>query len=133
MSGGGSSEYYDLPRGPNGEWPKTINEVIKWYDGGKGMSWAQANNFKATYRWDKKPSLEYNLNKIQWFTEDALYDLYLCDPSNPRRTCKEIFGMRPTGHLHELYGPRPKSWLAPFVVSLVLWAFVIGYLAASAQ
>jgi len=71
---GGSSDYYDLPRGPNGEIPTTLQQVIKWWDG-KGMHWNQANIFKAAFRWDKKPDLEYNCNKIEWFAKDTLEDL----------------------------------------------------------
>lgn len=48
------------------------------------MSWNQANIFKAAYRWDKKPDLEYNLNKIIWFAQDELKRLYESDPNNPR-------------------------------------------------
>ena len=82
---GGSSSYYDLPRHPiTGEFPKTLQEVIKWWDSGNGMSWNQANIFKAAYRWDKKPDLEYNCNKIGWFNDDTLSDIYEQDPDNPR-------------------------------------------------
>ena len=79
-SNGGSSSYYDLPRGPNGEWPKTLQQVIKWYDNGngngKGMEWNQANIFKAAYRWAKKPSKEYNARKTVFFGQDTLDDIY---------------------------------------------------------
>jgi len=60
---GGSSEYYDLP--PN---CKTLQDVIE----GKNMNWSQANIFKAAYRWDIKPDLRYNLEKIKWFNEDKI-------------------------------------------------------------
>lgn len=72
---GGSSSYYELPRDCN-----TLQDVI--YK--QGMTWNQANIFKAAYRWDKKPDLEYNLNKIIWFAKDELDRLYAKDPDNPR-------------------------------------------------
>ena len=72
---GGSSSYYELPRDCD-----TLQDVIF----GQDMQWNQANIFKAAYRWDKKPDLEYNLNKIIWFAEDALRRLHEQDPNNPR-------------------------------------------------
>ena len=73
---GGSSEYYDLPKGPNGEYPRTLQEVIKWWDDGRGMTWNQANIFKAAYRWDKKAGIQYNCEKAEWFARDTLNDIY---------------------------------------------------------
>ena len=60
---GGSSPYYDLPLNC-----KTLQDVIE----GKNMNWSQANIFKAAYRWDIKPALKYNLEKILWFGKDKL-------------------------------------------------------------
>ena len=72
---GGSSSYYELP--PDCD---TLQDIIVK----QGMGFTQGNIFKAAYRWEKKPDLEYNLNKIVWFAEDALRRLYEQDPSNPR-------------------------------------------------
>ena len=60
---GGSSDYYDLPFRS-----ESLQDVIE----GKDMNWSQANIFKAAYRWDEKPNLEYNLEKIIWFATDKL-------------------------------------------------------------
>ncbi|MAN62770.1 MAG: hypothetical protein CMI60_12585 [Parvibaculum sp.] len=72
---GGSSSYYQIP--PD---CKTLQDIIVK----QGMDFTQGNIFKAAYRWDKKPNLEYNLNKIIWFAEDALRRLYESDSNNPR-------------------------------------------------
>jgi len=61
-SGGGSAEYYDLPDNCS-----SVTDVIVE----KNMNWCQANIFKAAYRWDKKPDLMYNLDKIIWFANYA--------------------------------------------------------------
>lgn len=66
-SDGGSSAYYDLP--PNCQ---TLQDIIVK----QGMDFTRGNIFKAVYRWDVKPGLEYNLRKIQWFVDDALQRLY---------------------------------------------------------
>lgn len=63
-SDGGSSSYYQLPDGA-----RELDDLLK------NMTWHQANIFKAAYRWDTKPDLRYNLNKIIWFAERALRDL----------------------------------------------------------
>jgi hypothetical protein len=60
---GGSSDYYNLPFGC-----ESLQDVIE----GKDMNWSQANIFKAAYRWDEKPNLIYNLEKIVWFGNDKL-------------------------------------------------------------
>lgn len=75
LNNGGSSSYYELP--PDCD---TLQDIIVKQE----MSFTQGNIFKAAYRWDKKPDLEYNLNKIIWFAQDALDRLYAQDPSNPR-------------------------------------------------
>ena len=62
--------YYDLPRDC-----QLLDDVIVRWNNGEGMSWHQANIFKATYRWHKK-GLEYNLLKVQWFCERALAIIY---------------------------------------------------------
>jgi len=72
---GGSSSYYELPSDC-----KTLQDIIVKQE----MDFTQGNIFKAAYRWDKKPDLEYNLNKIIWFAQDALDRLYAKDPNNPR-------------------------------------------------
>ena len=36
------------------------------------MTWNQANIFKAAYRWEKKPNLLYNLEKIRFFVDDEI-------------------------------------------------------------
>ncbi|KKK65438.1 hypothetical protein LCGC14_2974130 [marine sediment metagenome] len=77
---GGSSDYYTLPSDC-----QTLQDIIVK----QGMDFTQGNIFKACYRWDKKPSKEYNLRKIIWFAEDALERLYKEDPSNPRGNCFE--------------------------------------------
>jgi len=74
-SDGGSSDYYALP--PDCQ---QLQDVIS----GQGMSFSQGNIFKATYRWDKKPDLTYNLNKIIWFAQYELDRIYASDPENPR-------------------------------------------------
>ena len=71
FSDGGSSSYYDLPRGPNGELPKTLHVIILWWDDGRGMGWSQSNIFKASFRWHIKPDLMYNLKKILWYGNDT--------------------------------------------------------------
>ena len=81
---GGSSYYYELP--PDCQ---TLQDIIVKQD----MGFTQGNIFKACYRWDEKPNLEYNLNKIKWFCEDALDRLYKESPGNPRGNCYE--GKRP--------------------------------------
>lgn len=72
---GGSSSYYELPEDCG-----TLQDIIVKQE----MDFTQGNIFKAAYRWDKKPDLEYNLNKIIWFAQDALDRLYAADPNNPR-------------------------------------------------
>jgi len=67
LSDGGSSSYYKLPRDC-----KELQDVM-W---GQDMSFSQGNIFKAAYRWDKKPDLEYNLRKIIWFANYELEKLY---------------------------------------------------------
>lgn len=71
---GGSSEYYNLPKNPSHEqgYCDTLQDVIF----NRGMTWNQANIFKAAYRWDIKPDKEYNLRKIIWFAQDELDRLY---------------------------------------------------------
>ena len=66
-SGGGSSSYYELPSDC-----QTLQDVIVK----KGMDFTRGNIFKAAYRWDAKPSLQYNLEKIVWFAQDALNRIY---------------------------------------------------------
>ncbi len=66
-SDGGSSDYYELPRNCQG----LTDVIVK-----KDMGYSQGNIFKATYRWDKKPDLEYNLRKIIWFAQYELDRLY---------------------------------------------------------
>lgn len=84
---GGSSSYYELPQDC-----ETLQDIIVK----QKMDFTQGNIFKAAYRWDKKPDLEYNLNKIIWFAEDALKRLYEQDPNNPRGTSYERERNRPT-------------------------------------
>jgi hypothetical protein len=74
---GGSSGYYDLP--PNCE---RLHDVIVEKD----MQWSQANIFKAAYRWDTKPDLEYNLRKIIWFAQEELNRI---SPSSPVKNAEE--------------------------------------------
>jgi hypothetical protein len=74
--GGDYASYYELPEGCH-----RIQDVIVE----SGMAWNQANIFKAAYRWDKKPDLEYNLRKIIFFAQDELDRYYAKDPTNPRR------------------------------------------------
>ena len=79
-SNGGDSSYYELPSDC-----QSLQDIIVKQD----MDFTQGNIFKACYRWDKKPDLEYNLNKIIWFAQDALERHYKEDPSNPRGNCFE--------------------------------------------
>jgi len=83
QNNGGSSSYYELPQDC-----KTLQDIIVKQD----MGFTQGNIFKAVYRWDKKPDLEYNLNKIIWFAQDALDRLYEQDPNNPRGCNHECDG-----------------------------------------
>jgi len=83
LNNGGSSSYYELPQDC-----KTLQDIIVKQD----MGFTQGNIFKAVYRWDKKPDLEYNLNKIIWFAQDALDRLYEQDPNNPRGCNHECDG-----------------------------------------
>ena len=71
---GGSSSYYELP--PD---CKTLQDIIVK----KGMDLTRGKIFKAADRWDRKPDLEYNLNKIKWFCEDAPERLYTEGQNNP--------------------------------------------------
>jgi len=73
--GGGNASYYELP--PN---CSRIQDVIVE----SKMTWNQANIFKAAYRWEKKPDLVYNLEKIIFFAQDELDRIYGCDSNNPR-------------------------------------------------
>jgi hypothetical protein len=66
-SNGGSASYYELP--PD---CKTLQDIIVR----RNMGFTQGNIFKAAYRWDHKPSLSYNLEKIKWFATDALERIY---------------------------------------------------------
>ena len=75
ISDGGSSSYYELPKDC-----QQLQDIIS----GEGMTFSQGNIFKATYRWDKKPDLEYNLRKIIWFAQYELDRIYANDPENPR-------------------------------------------------
>jgi len=75
IGNGASSSYYEFPA----DCHRVQDLIIK-----KGMTWNQANIFKAVYRWDVKPDLEYNLRKILWFAQDELDRLYASDPENPR-------------------------------------------------
>jgi len=77
---GGSSSYYELPRDC-----QTLQDIIVQ----QGMYFTQGNIFKAAYRWEKKPDLMYNLEKIIWFAQDALDRLYKENPDNPRGNCYE--------------------------------------------
>ena len=72
---GGSSDYYDLPPDCT-----RLHDVIVKQD----MQWSQANIFKAAYRWDKKPDLEYNLRKIIWFASDELSRLEKLKDAGPK-------------------------------------------------
>ena len=67
QNNGGDSSYYEIP--PD---CKTLQDIIVKQE----MSFTQGNIFKACYRWDKKPDLEYNLNKIKWFAQDAFDRIY---------------------------------------------------------
>ena len=82
---GGSSAYYDLPRGPDGEYPKRLDDVIAWWNDGQGMGWWQANVFKAMFRLGVKPlDPMYNWNKADWFVTTAKRHYNRIDPGNPR-------------------------------------------------
>jgi len=68
---GGSSDYYDLRRLPNGDHCRTVMDLVVAYD----MSYARAVILKAVIRWGCKgfPSnLEYDCEKIRWFASDLL-------------------------------------------------------------
>jgi len=70
-SGGGSSDYYDLPP----DCTRLYDIMVK-----KSMCVDQQNIFKAAYRWDIKPDLGYNLRKIIWFANEALNRLNQSSP-----------------------------------------------------
>lgn len=62
MPTGGSSSYYELPKGA-----KELADLIEY----KNMSFNVGNIFKAAYRLGEKPGTEelYDLRKIVWFAE----------------------------------------------------------------
>jgi len=76
---GASSSYYELP--PNCE--QLLDIIVA-----KDMRFIQGEIFKAIYRWDAKPDLEYNLRKIKYFSDYLLKRLYASDPENPRHERK---------------------------------------------
>lgn len=59
-SDGGSTSYYDLPKGAT-----TLNDLIEY----KNMDFATGNIFKAAYRLGEKDGADelYDLNKIIYF------------------------------------------------------------------
>ena len=65
MCNGGNASYYEFPEGA-----KKLQDLLR------DMPWNQANIFKAAYRWDKKPDLVYNLEKIIFFAQDELDQIY---------------------------------------------------------
>jgi len=71
------ASYYELPANC-----KTLQDLLY------PMTFNQANIFKAAYRWEKKPNLEYNLLKMKFYVEDELRRLYASDPENPRHERK---------------------------------------------
>ena len=74
---GGDASYYELPSDC-----QTLQDIIVKQD----MDFTQGNIFKATYRWEKKPDLTYNLEKIIWFASDALERIYAKqEPRNERK------------------------------------------------
>jgi len=74
-SDGASSSYYEIP--PNCS--QLLDVIVA-----KDMGFVQGELFKAVYRWDAKPDLEYNLRKIIFFATYLLRRLYASDPGNPR-------------------------------------------------
>ena len=64
---GADASYYELP--PNCH---RLYDVIA----AKDMKWDQGNIFKAAYRWDEKPDLIYNLEKIIFHAQEALNRAY---------------------------------------------------------
>jgi len=74
-SDGASSSYYDIPPNCN----QLLDVIVA-----KDMGFVQGELFKAVYRWDAKPDLEYNLRKIKFFSTYLLRLLYANDPGNPR-------------------------------------------------
>jgi len=64
---GGSSDYYDLPRKPDGSHCETVQDLIIAYK----MDFTRGNIFKAVVRWEVK-GLKYNVEKIRWFASDLL-------------------------------------------------------------
>ena len=72
---GAYASYYELPRNCQ----LLLDIIVK-----RGMCFIQGEIFKACYRWDKKPDLIYNLEKIIFFAEYLLRLLRAEDPSNPR-------------------------------------------------
>ena len=72
---GGSSDYYTLPTNCH----ELLDIIVK-----KDMGFLQGEIFKAAYRWDVKPDLEYNLRKLIYFAEYELKRLYKTYPGNPR-------------------------------------------------
>ena len=61
VDSGNHASYYDLPP-----------DATRLQDLLVDMPWNQANIFKASFRWDKKPDLRYNLEKIIFFAEEEL-------------------------------------------------------------
>jgi len=74
-STGASSSYYEIPPNCN----QLLDIIVA-----KDMGFIQGELFKAVYRWNAKPDLEYNLRKIIFFATYLLRRLYASDPENPR-------------------------------------------------
>jgi len=64
---GGDSDYYDLPRLPNGDHCETVQDLIVAYN----MDYTRGNILKAVIRWEVK-GVAYNAEKIRWFASDLL-------------------------------------------------------------
>ena len=60
---GGDASYYVLPNNC-----KQLQDIIYY----KRMDFERGNIFKAAYRWEVKPNLKYNLEKILWFASYVL-------------------------------------------------------------
>ena len=80
---GGDSDYYDLPRNPDGTHCETVQDLIVACN----MDFTRGNILKAVMRWEIK-GLAYNLEKIRWFASD-----YLCRmraPRNGQPICEDL-------------------------------------------
>ena len=77
---GADARYYVLPENCT-----QLQDLIYY----KQMGFSRGNIFKAAYRWDEKPDIVYNLEKILWF---ASYELEKLRPGRASDVVKNATG-----------------------------------------